>query len=292
MSSADTPDGAMKFQEFLPALPLQPYVHHYAILEDDRSDLTGITDRTPPNLSTGLLFYYRLESPVIITNGVYDAALPQSFLMPHCVQSQHWLYHKPLGVFGIMFKPGKLRYFFPYPLLEYQDKAVPILDFGDKGMQELEERILEAKTTAERIQAANNYLLNRLRRIDRPTDLIDWTLSQLFANPGKHINDLPLEVKISERHFRRLFEREMGVNPKAWQKLARFTQAMNLMQSPRFRSLTNVAHSCGYYDQNHFIEEFKFFIRLTPGEFLRQIPAITELTAWRGEVVDRREFER
>jgi AraC-like DNA-binding protein len=117
-------------------------------------------------------------------------------------------------------------------------------------------------------------------------------VSQLFANPGRHINDLPLEVRISERHFRRLFEREMGISPKAWQRLARFSQAMRMMQSPRFRNLTSVAYACGYYDQTQFIEEFKFFIQLTPGEFLKLTIPITELTGWREEVVDNREFER
>lgn len=282
----------MRFQEFLPAFPLRPYVHHYAILEDDREDPTGIAERTPPNLYTGLLFYYHLESPVIITNGVYDTALPQSFLMPQCTRNQYWFYHKPLGIFAIMFKLGKLRYFFPYPLLEFMDQALPLTDCEDKGLLELEEQILEAKTTNERIKSANDFLLSRLRRINWQTDLIDWSVSQLFTNPGQHINDLLREEKISERHFRRRFEREMGVNPKTWQKLARFTQAMHLMRSPRFRSLTSVAHDCGYYDQTQFIEQFKFFTQLTPGQFLQQTLPITELTAWREEVVDNRELER
>ncbi|MBK8193786.1 MAG: AraC family transcriptional regulator [Lewinellaceae bacterium] len=282
----------MRFQEFLPAFPLQSFIHHYAILEDDRSSAEGITDRTPPNLSTGLLFYYHLEGPVHITNGIYNDVLPQSFLMPQCIQSQSWLYHKPLGIFAIMFKPGKLRHFFPYPLLAYQDRALPIHSLGDAGLLELEDRIFEAKTTEKRIEAANQYLLGRLSRINCRIDLIDWTLSKLFTNPGRHINDLPLEVKVSERHFRRLFEREMGVSPKAWQKLARFTQAMRLMQSPRFRNLSAVAHACGYYDQTQFIGQFKFFTQLTPGEFLKQTLPITELTAWREDVVDRREMER
>ena len=282
----------MKFQEFVPPPELQPFIHHYAILEDSRESSAGLTECSPPNLCTGLIFYYCLNSPVVVTNGVYDGALPQSFILPQCLLSHHWLYHKPIGIFAIMFKPGKLRYFFPYPLLEFLDRVLPLSDCEDKGLHELEERIIEAKTIGERIQASNEFLMSRLLRLDRQIDLIDWSLQQLFKNPGTHINDLPLEVKVSERHFRRIFEREMGVNPKSWQKLARFNQAMNMIQKHNFQTLSDVAYTCGYYDQTQFIEQFKFFTQVTPVQFLKSTLPITELTAWREEVVDKREIQR
>lgn len=282
----------MKFQEFAPPPPLQPYIHHYAILEDDRSNPAGLTECSPPNLCNGLLFYYRLDSPVLIMNGFYDNILPQSFILPQCFHSQNWLYYKPIGIFAIMFKPGKLRYFFPYPLFEYLDKTLAIADCEDKKLQELEQRILNAKTTYERINIANHFLLSKLQHTDRKTDLIDWSLQQLFTNPGIQIKDLPLNVKITDRHFRRCFEREMGISPKAWQKLARFTQSMYFMQHRRFQKLAEVAYACGYCDQSEFNEEFKFFTQYTPKQFLKATLPITELTAWREDVIDHREINK
>jgi AraC-like DNA-binding protein len=280
----------MKFQEFAPPQPLQPYIHHYAILEDHRDHPAGLTECTPPNLCNGLLFYYRLESPVFITNGVYDTALPQSFMLPQCFHSQHWLYHKPIAIFAIMFKPGKLRYFFPYPLLEYLDRTLPISDCEDKALHELEQRILEAQTTDNRIKIANDFFLSRLCRVTPKTDYIDWSLQQLFANPEMRIKDLPSKIQMSERHFRRCFEREMGINPKSWQKLARFSQSLYLLQNRRFQKLSDVAYRCGYSDPSEFIEQFKFFTGLTPTQFLKEILPITALTAWREEVIDSREI--
>ena len=282
----------MTFQEFLPPPALQPFIYHYAILEDHRENPNGLTECSPPNLCTGLLFYYRRESPVIITNGVYDAALPQNFILPQCMLSHHWLYHKQISIFAIMFKPGKLRHFFPYPLLEYQDRVLPISDCGEKRLLELEQRILEAKNTYERIQASNDFLLQRLRCTDPYMDLIDRMLKQLFVMPGSHINELALGVKISDRHFRRLFEREVGLSPKAWQKLARFTQAMQMLQRGDFNKLSDVAYACGYYDQTQFINQFKYFTQVTPAQFLKEPHPITELTAHRAEVVDKRLLQR
>lgn len=280
----------MKFQEFAPPPPLQPYIHHYAILEDDREDSAGLTECTPPSLGTGLLFYYRSESPVLITNGVYDTTLPKSFILPPCFRSQDWLYYKPIAIFAIIFKPGKLRYFFPYPLLEYLDRTLPMSDCEDQTLHELEQRILEAKTTNNRIEIANDFLLKRLCRVTPKTDCIDWSLQQLFGNPAMRIKDLPSKIQMSERHFRRCFEREMGINPKSWQKLARFSQSLYLLQNRRFQKLSDVAYSCGYSDPSEFIEQFKFFTSLTPTQFLKATLPITELTAWREEVIDSREI--
>jgi AraC-like DNA-binding protein len=95
---------------------------------------------------------------------------------------------------------------------------------------------------------------------------------------------------MSERHFRRCFEREMGINPKSWQKLARFSQSLYLLQNRRFQKLSDVAYRCGYSDPSEFIEQFKFFTRLTPTQFLKEKLPITELTAWREEVIDSREI--
>lgn len=282
----------MKFQEFRPALPLQPYVHQYAILENHRENPEGFTEYSPPSLNTGLLFYYHLESPLIVVNGVYDASLPASYIMPQCMHNQQWLYHKPFGIFAIIFKPGKLRYFFPYPLFEFQDRPLPLSECEEKDLMEMEHKILEAKTIAERIQFSDDFLINRLRYIDKKPDLIDWALPQLFLNPASHLKDLSLRVKISERQFRRIFEREVGTNPKSWQKLARFSQALYMLQNQPYQKLFDVAYACGYYDQTQFIEQFKFFTTITPGQFVKRIMPIAELTAWREDVVDNRLISR
>ncbi|MCB0574821.1 MAG: helix-turn-helix transcriptional regulator [Saprospiraceae bacterium] len=281
----------MKFQEFLPDHSLRQYVYHYAILSNDVKTGEEIAEQTPPNLYKGLFFYYRKKSPVTIVNSVFDNDLPRSFLAAHCSRSQKWMYSDPFSVFGIMFKPGKLRYFLRFSLLEFIDRPIALSDIGDKGLLELEERIFESESLAERINAANDFLSNRLRVINRQPDLVDWALSQLFASPGKHIKDLPLEIRISDRHFRRIFEREMGVGPKAWQKQARFTQALHMIQSPFFTNLSKVAHACGYYEQSQFISDFKGFMLCTPGEFIRKSFPIAKLVGWREEVVDGREFE-
>lgn len=242
----------MKFQEFTPSHELRPYIHHYAVLTEDRTDPNGIVEKTPPSFSPGLLFYYHRESAITIENATFKAPLAQSFIMPHTYSPQTWTYQGPFSIFAILFKPGKLRYFFPFPLLEYLDRTLSLEECNDKGLLAFEDQILNARNTAERIAASNTYLLALLRKNDRRSDLIDWSIQQLLAQPQLQIQNLPFNISISTRHFRRLFERELGIAPKDWQMLARFTKSLQRMERLQFHNLLDLALECGYADQAQF----------------------------------------
>ena len=50
----------------------------------------------------------------------------------------------------------------------------------------------------------------------------------------------------------------------------RFQNAVSLIQTNPMKSLSYIGLEAGYYDQSHFIREFKDFSGVTPKEFLKQ----------------------
>lgn len=55
----------------------------------------------------------------------------------------------------------------------------------------------------------------------------------------------------------RRFKTVMGLTPAELLKIKRFNDAVLAMYSCRHNFLTGIAYECGYYDQSHFIREFK-----------------------------------
>lgn len=72
---------------------------------------------------------------------------------------------------------------------------------------------------------------------------------------------------ITSRYLQKLFLKHTGLTPKLYTKINRFQNTLVLV-SKREDSLTSIAYECNYFDQAHFIREFKSFTGLTPSEFL------------------------
>jgi AraC-like DNA-binding protein len=61
------------------------------------------------------------------------------------------------------------------------------------------------------------------------------------------------------------------MNPYIFLRIVRFYHAFTIMQTGRFHSLTDIAYMAGYFDQSHFIRDFKKFWDLSPGEVLDSV---------------------
>ena len=70
----------------------------------------------------------------------------------------------------------------------------------------------------------------------------------------------------SERHVRRIFNDWLGMNIESFIQYKKYLKALYLIHQTNL-TLTQIAHDSGYYDQSHFIREFKSYTNLTPKEY-------------------------
>ena len=75
----------------------------------------------------------------------------------------------------------------------------------------------------------------------------------------------------------RKFNRVIGLPPSHFLKIRRFNKALHTIYACKYDTLTEVALDSGYYDQSHFIREFKQLTRYTPSEFLKEQFTIVEV---------------
>jgi len=265
----------MLYQEYLPCIPLRPYIKAYATFADKSSYGKERTEHTPPFLSKAIIFFFQ-EADIFITNGVFDQFLPTGYILPQGMKTNLWKYHQSFEMFAILFRPGMLRHFYPVPMLEYLDSLIDLNDFQDKALLELQERIQGSKHIEERINLADQYMLNALVQSWPSLDLIDYGIQELFKTPQKTLTEIIDQLHISDRHFRRLFGRAIGINPKQYQKQLRLTKAINIIQRQSYTSIAEIAYSCGYSDPSLFIQHFKAYTQMTPKQFISQNQAISK----------------
>jgi AraC-like DNA-binding protein len=123
------------------------------------------------------------------------------------------------------------------------------------GLSLICEQIAEARSHAGRIQAVENFLSARLADA-RPDAFVTSTVAMIEEARGMvRIQDVARRVGLSQSALERRFRRVVGVPPKRFASLVRLKHVEHLRAGGA--SLTSIAHRAGYFDQSHFIHEFK-----------------------------------
>ena len=99
-----------------------------------------------------------------------------------------------------------------------------------------------------------------------------YALQRLNAQPSiDSINDISRAAGVSQKHLINLFKKEVGLTPKQTARIMRFQNVIRTIERQKRFSWTSIAYDCDYYDQSHFIKEFREFSGINPQAYLLQI---------------------
>lgn len=254
------------YKTIVPSAKLAAYVKFFWIFEADNLEDSLVHTSTAsicPKLTFNYTGGFREE-----TEGVYRnlfAAGLQGQTNKHCKLVTE---SSSIGVFGVYFFPFALPLLFSIPASAFSNEVISLQELlGARGL-ELEERVVTARSHNERILIVSAFL-ERLaddvkktdRRLIKAVDYLATTKAPVDfkAIASNHF--------LSQRQFERKFKETTGFNPKLFSRISRFEEAINdcIMGHS---SLTEIAYSCGYYDQSHFIRDFKSFTGQHPTAYL------------------------
>lgn len=157
---------------------------------------------------------------------------------------------------------------------ELADRIVALEDlWGEAAKQRLCDELAAATDTAAASVVLARTIAERLtttRRVDPRTATALAAADRLVH---ANVNQVALDLGVSERHLRRLFHDVLGLGPKAFARLARFQRALVAARTDTRASWAGVAVAAGYYDQAHLIAEFRAIAGVTPRAFLDELRA-------------------
>lgn len=183
---------------------------------------------------------------------------------------------------GISFYPEGIYPFLNIPCSEFTEQVVDLNSlWGSRAA--IFDSVADFDSTSERIAHLETILLSLLKNGSyRETKLpaIVKDLSCFTGAPVK-LNTYCREQGVSERTLERLFRKNIGITPKAFIKVSRFQQICNHIISGKYNSLTTLAYDYNYYDQNHFIKDFKDYLGAAPSRMNSEMSLIRKLFNFR-----------
>jgi AraC-like DNA-binding protein len=258
----------MIFRMHTPTFPLSEFIDSLIYFDD--VEIRHNFDRFLPNGDTEILIDFH-DTPQFI----YDNNSLKEIQACHHVWASG-VRTEPITIpagnksemMVISFKKGKAASFFPFPMEEIADSVVDAdLVWGaDFGL--LRERLLATKNIDLRFRIIEDFLLREYQSQMKIDACVSFAISEMTDRPDAlNIARMNAKIGYSQKHFTQMFRRAVGVTPKSYLKIMRFQKAVRTIDEKPDPDWGHIALECGFYDQSHFINDFKRFSGFTPEHY-------------------------
>lgn len=195
---------------------------------------------------------------------------PNAMVMGQRTKSYYILPAGNVDTFAICFYPIGFANFVKTSLEKLVDKETPIAElFESTEAYDLEQQMIHAIDTQERINIIEIFFLDKLNEKNTIINIVKSTVDTLFKTNGTTpINVLLKDDSSKRRQLERYFKKQIGISPKQLSKAIRLQATLNLLLNKKSETLTDIAYESNYFDQNHFIKDFKELVGIRPKEFL------------------------
>lgn len=131
------------------------------------------------------------------------------------------------------------------------------------------ERLCEAKTPEGKLSALDGMLSGLVDEQARRSELVDQAMWE-FSARGVKVEECARSVGVSERRLSEVFREHVGIAPKMWCRLRRFQAVVGALHRGTEMRWAELAVECGYYDQAHFVNDFRGFSGLDPTSYTKK----------------------
>lgn len=256
----------MNYEIFKPDDELSPFVKCYWTLEGG-GEVAPQKQTIVPDGCMEMIFHHA-DLYRQYTEGECSYVQPRCFVIGQLTRPLEIEPTGVTGIFSVRFHPEGFLPFATLPIRQMENRAVALERlFGGEG-QELEQKVLNAAGTLERIKLIERFLLRRLTDSETIDRIVKSTVEILLtANGQLSVGELSRQTQINRRQLERKFSEAIGLSPKQLSKTIRLQAALKMLLSRKYTRLTTLAYEGDYYDQAHFIRDFRELTGFTPKEF-------------------------
>jgi len=252
----------MRFNKFIPTDKLKPFIHHYAISENT----TAYTYKVLP--SSGLVVGFQYKGQLSFVKDSKENILAKSGITGLQDTFRIFKNISNTGTVLVYFTETGIAHFTTCPANEFFNQSISLDNLFDKPkVAQTEEKLADARTDVQRIRIVEQFLLLQWR--ERQDDkLIIQAVKLIYQSKGViKIKELHEKLFISQSPLEKRFRKIVGTSPKKFASIVRFNTVLNTLGKEK--SLTDIAYENDFFDQSHFIKDFKQYTGDTPENFKR-----------------------
>jgi len=247
---------------FTPNQILKEYVKEFLIVE--ASDLVCL--ETLPSTSVSLNYILNGAITMKQKNNT-PISLPKAFAFGIARTSLHFEFSNSTTLFVIIFNPGMASSIIKTPINDFYEKFISFDDFFNPNQLSYLNQIFSNYNNYDiLIDKIQEFLLIEIL-CTHTDDIIEEAIHEIINNQGSvSIKKIIDKLQISRDSFEKKFRKQVGTSPKKFSNIVRFR---NIFENNHNKTtLTQIGLNAGYYDQSHFIKDFKVITGKKPSSFL------------------------
>lgn len=257
----------MAFIEYAPSRALRNYVQSYWYLDDTYQE--PIVDEFYPNGCVKVVFSIDLNVNRIGVDGTLNKE-PWTEVIGQMTRPYRLKVDGMGKTFCIRFYAHGFSRFSNIPLNQLNDLTLSSDHLFSRELGEFVGDCLTSGRMQPLLEGVDAFLTSKLcaRDLGLKDEVAEHAVRFILQN---HLNpdwaELVRQCGISHRYLQRIFMEKIGFSPKFYHRIVRFQQVLKYLGQTPKANFTDTAHRFGYFDQAHFIKDFKQFTNTTPSRF-------------------------
>lgn len=262
----------MEVKIYIPKHALQAYVMNISTVRFTLpGEMLDVSTPYPPTPFQSIMFYCSDPVSMAKSNNSDFEKQPLSVLVGPQYSRVNIKVHRKLCAIRVDFLPGGMFRLLGIPMHELFDSSYDAVDFLGGELKQVNEQLQDVSTLEEGKNLIETFLLNQLSKAKEILPF-DNAMRVLLENSGQmSIEKLAALSCLSLRQFERKSTERIGMSPKMYARIIKFSKAYRLHEAFPHLSWTSIAYRAGYYDQMHMIREFRAFVGVNPSVIEKQL---------------------
>ena len=251
------------FRYIKPSIKLKEFIDCYWFINTSNNQVVNSTEYLPPDGGMGIILNY--GDPLHYdTTPVFETCILDG---TNTITRELQL-GETLNAIGIRFKITGASLFLTEPLNDLKNETLLLRDAGIKNTTQLYYKLGTTKTDQAKVTVIENWLLRAIKT-NKSVSHIVTTSIKLIRQHGELLSVKSIADKLgySQRTIERLFKLQVGMSPKEYSRVLKIEYARSYIKYKKEMFFTDIAYQLNYYDQAHFINQFKSVVGITPGKY-------------------------
>ena len=268
----------LAYREFVPTEALQPFVDCYWLLEGEPQPTNQpVREKVLPHAHPEMVFVYGNTFKASFGDDA-PRRMPRNFIVGQLDKFINLETTGTTGALGVKFKPDGLYQLLQLPMTAFTNRSLILTEVLGESAVTLTGQIMAADSTLTRIALVESFLMQRVPSKPNALPYIPKAVNKIMGSGGSvSVGELTDEFGVSERQMERKFLERVGVTPKLLARIARINHVFKLLRLHPHFSWLDVIYTCGYFDQAHFIRDFKNLAGETPTQFFARKSSLSPI---------------